>query len=206
MKKLFLAGLMALISVSLSAQVFVGGSASVDTDGSKVGDTVIKGDTNIYLRLNGGYILQDNFLVGARLGLGPNFDEDTNGFDLSLAPYVRYRVFELGPVGVWAEAELYAGLSTSKTTHVDNSVSKTNTLSFGLGLAPVLTYPLNEHITLEATLDFVSLDLSTSTIKGKDISPDGSQVFEDDPVSFSNLFVKGGSTSGLVSLGFTYKF
>ena len=170
MKKLLLTALLGLaVSVSMSAQIFVGGqlgiNATSNTD-KNVNPVVTTSNTTVSVLPNVGYILNDKMLVGARVGL--NFGStgaNNSTFGLGLQPYLRYKVLNIGKFSLAAEANV--GIATSTTTNKIGGVgvNKVSNFNFSLGAVPVVLYQLNEHIALEADINVLNFDLVNTDLK-----------------------------------------
>jgi hypothetical protein len=126
MKKVFLTLALVLTTVVASAQWYVGGGLGF----SKQGDA-----TNINLKPEAGYKINDAWTVGAEVELDWVKDGDTA---LTLTPYVRYTVLTAGEFSAYAE-----GYVDFKTMDAEG---------MGLGIRPVIAYNLTENWTIAAKL------------------------------------------------------
>ncbi len=216
MKKLFLVALLGLaFSVSMSAQFFVGGQVSVNTASNtnkNVNPAVTASNTTVSILPNLGYKINDDMCVGGRVGLefgsaGPN----NSTFGFGIQPYFRYTVLTFGHFSVAAEANV--GITTRTVTNRTPQVAtaRQSNFDFALGAVPVLLYQLNKHITLEANISVLNLNLSFGSIKGTNTPEGGNPVTTQDQSTFN--FGLGANTNsvfanglGAVTLGFTYAF
>ena len=126
MKKVFLTLALVLTTVVASAQWYVGGGLGF----SKQGDA-----TNINLKPEAGYKINDAWTVGAEVELDWVKDGDTA---LTLTPYVRYTVLTAGEFAAYAE-----GYVDFKTMDAEG---------MGLGIRPVIAYNLTENWTIAAKM------------------------------------------------------
>ena len=216
MKKLLLTALLGLaVSVSMSAQIFVGGqlgiNATRNTD-KNVNPVVTTSNTTVSVLPNVGYILNDKMLVGARVGL--NFGStgaNNSTFGLGLQPYLRYKVLNIGKFSLAAEANV--GIATSTTTNKIGGVgvNKVSNFNFSLGAVPVVLYQLNEHIALEADINVLNFDLGFGSVKETN-TPEGGNAFTVRDEGDFNLGLGANSNNifgaglGAVIVGFTYAF
>lgn len=216
MKKLILVAILGLAaSVSMSAQIFVGGqlgiNATSNTD-KNVNPVVTTSNTTVSVLPNVGYILNDKMLVGARVGL--NFGStgaNNSTFGLGLQPYLRYKVLNIGKFSLAAEANV--GISTSTTTNKIGGVgvNKVSNFNFSLGAVPVVLYQLNEHIALEADINVLNFNLGFGSSKETN-TPEGGSPFTIKDESNFNLGLGASSNSvfaggiGAIVVGFTYAF
>lgn len=215
MKKLILF-IAAITSMALmaDAQVFVGGSASLGYNGGNTTVSNVKADDEskfgISVAPTVGYYFEDNFLAGARVAVsydrktvpGTLYDTKTSSTQWGIEPFARYRMGELHNFGLWAECNAFYGRETGKVKAGNTTTDNDPVGTWGINLLPVLTYTVNSHITLETSLNVLSLGYQGSHSESDDgksetntskfsFSADGNDVFGD---------------LGLVNIGFTYKF
>lgn len=209
MKKLFILVAAALLSISANAQWYVGGTLGLNVDGNKTTSAVSTSNSTDFkfnLAPEVGYYLSDKLAVGGFLNINTGFNnskneaiEDTEDgltrFGWSIEPYVKYKFWGIGKFGIWGQAGVWIGTSTTKVkAAADSSVP---TVNYGIEVLPVLTYDLNEHFTLDAYIDCVSLSYNGSCHNDK----------KNDIKSTSNSFGLGAATRGqILSVGFHYNF
>ena len=216
MKKVILAVFAALMSLSLSAQIYVGGSASFDagstTNKLNSPSTTIK-TTNLLINPMVGYILTDNLSAGARLNIGFNTNTGVNQkyFGFGINPFVRYELLELGRFHILAEGGANFFTSATTTTYTNIGYDKDSATTFGLYAEPVLTFDLTDQIALEAGLNCARLGFNVTG--NKSIShvnnPAGDLTTRDDSDADFGLGVNGYNligTLGAITVGVTYKF
>ncbi len=204
----------AAMTFTANAQIFVGGSAGLNFNGGNTTTNGTKTDkeskVGFTVAPNVGWYFADNFLAGARLGLG--YDKDTtpgaladtkkSSFTWALQPYARYRFAEWNSFGLWSEVNLGLGRTTGKTEVGNISTDNNPVLAWGLHVLPVLTYSVNEHLCLETSLNFLTLGYEGSYTKNDD------KTYEENASSFTF----GASANdvigaiGQVKVGFTYRF
>lgn len=212
MKKLFILVAAALLSISANAQWYVGGRLGLDVNGNKTTSAVGTSnstDFNFNLAPEVGYFLSDKLAVGgflninagsrdtkvnAEIGEGDTGMNYTN-FGWSIEPYVKYKFWGIGKFGIWGQAGVWIGTSTTKAKGAANS--PVPSVNYGIEVLPVLTYSLNEHFTLDAYIDCVSLSYNGTSYNDK----------KNDIKSTSNSFGLGAATRGqILSVGFHYNF
>ena len=135
MKKLLLVLTVGLLAAfSANAQWYVGGSLSIqpgaatDKDGNDALGLEIAPEV--------GYILNDKMAIGATLSYDNTFFG--GGSIFSIAPYFRYFLLEMGPVSLFVDGQLeldFANMGGESQT------------GFGVGVAPGLSIPLNDHLS-----------------------------------------------------------
>ena len=205
----------AAISFSANAQYFVGGTVGLGFDGGK---TTIDGTSsdnqskfNLTVAPNIGYCFADNFLAGVRFGVNydktttPGVTSDTvaSEFAWAIQPYARYRFGEWNRFGLWSEVNAGIQRETGKTETGSISTKSDPVLGWAINVLPVLTYSIDEHLTLETSLNFLSLGYEGSYTKDED------KTYEATDASFSfgaNSNDVFGSAIGQIKVGFTYKF
>ncbi|MBO4635386.1 MAG: hypothetical protein J5669_08460 [Bacteroidales bacterium] len=213
MKKVILAAAAALLSLSLNAQIFVGGQVGITTNSNVNKLTNNTASTSdIVIAPNAGYVFSDDFAAGVRvpINFGSNGVNDKT-FGIGVNPYARYVIFRLGNFGISAEAGIRFNTTTETITTPNVAVRKITDTEIGIEVLPVLTYGLTDHITLEANLNIARL--AFTNVSSKDATtPNGGN--ENVTVDSSNTgFNLGANTNdvfgagvGAVTIGFTYKF
>ena len=216
MKKIFVTlAAIAALSFNANAQYFVGGNVGIGFNGGK---TTIDGTSSdnqsavsFTIAPNVGYYFADNFLAGARVGVaydkttipGAISDSEKSSCTWAIQPYARYRFGEWNRFGLWSEVNAGIQRQTGKT--VTGSINDKDNPVFGwaINVLPVLTYSVNEHLTLETSLDFLTFGYEGTYTRDED------KTYEITDSSFSfgansnDIF---GSAVGQIKVGFTYKF
>ena len=115
-------------------------------------------------------------------------DNKTSNFTWSINPYTRYCLVDVNGFGLWIEGLVSLGTSAaSKTKYYeaeydgtkhnenaddlnkkDKNAPKYSCFNGGLYIQPVLTYAVTEHFRLEASLDFLGVNLSGTAQKVTD--------------------------------------
>ena len=214
MKKVLLAAFAALLSVTLSAQIYVGGTFNITTTSNEdnLANTSAKTST-ITLAPHAGYWLSDKMAVGGYLNLAlgsPAYK--TSRFGFGITPYVRYVLLSFDKLNLLAEGGINFFTQTDKDTSMPGGYVKDTDVTFGIYAEPVVTYALNDKFTLEAGLNLARLAFSTTS--SKEINhvdnPAGDTTIIDDKSTRFNL---GATTNdifgggiGMINIGFTYNF
>lgn len=107
MKKIILMAVMAVATLTASAQVYVAGAFDLGVNSVKLGDADAVSTTNFSLSPEVGYNFNEMWAVGAELGFGVSKTDDVDAItSWRVSPYVRCTFGELGS-GVKMFAEAY---------------------------------------------------------------------------------------------------
>ena len=170
MKKILLTFVAAFVAVSVSAQLYVGGSLGLAS--TKIGDSDAKTTYKILPEV--GYNLNESLAFGAVLGWGkgnPVSIENTAGMDsyFTVNPYVRYTFMNYRFVNVFVDG------GVGYTHYNDADASLVN-----IGLAPGVSINLNEHLSFETHVGFLGWKhVEPKTGKGSDafgLAVDGNNI------------------------------
>ena len=104
---------------------------------------------------------------------------------IKIAPFARYKIFSIGSFDVLAKGTIF--FESAKVDNADASVD-----SYGIAIAPVVTYSINETWSIGCTLNFAEIGYSHA--KGDD------KIGEVDEFGF-NL-----NDGSIISVGFSYHF
>jgi len=170
MKKILLTFVAAFVAVSVSAQLYVGGSLGLAS--TKIGEGDAKTTYKILPEV--GYNLNESLAFGAVLGWGkgnPVSIENTAGMDsyFTVNPYVRYTFMNYRFVNVFVDG------GVGYTHYNDADASLVN-----IGLAPGVSINLNEHLSFETHVGFLGWKhVEPKTGKGSDafgLAVDGNNI------------------------------
>ena len=189
MKKIILSVLfVAMMAVYAQAQLFVGGSIGADYTAYKYtfGSTTEKGDALFAFEFNPmlGFDLSDRMGIGATLNLGmfTVSDREDPPFKLKalmygVSPFVRNAVLYSGNLSLLLETKVsFLGVNT-KSSYESQTVDGPKILSYGLSVAPVLSYSLTDRLFLEARVNLFRLSIGQAVIKDVDDDKDISTFF-----------------------------
>ena len=138
MKKLFIAVVAAFIGFSANAQLYVGGNIGFTSNSDA-------GRTSVTILPEVGYSIADNMAVGAVVGYDYYGTKDVSSYgNFVLQPYFRYTFLELGPVNVFADAQLQLGFWNTNNKVLD---TKDNGTTFGIGIAPGIAIPVSDNLS-----------------------------------------------------------
>lgn len=146
MKKLFIAVVAAFIGFSANAQLYVGGNIGLTSNADAK-------TTSFSLLPEVGYSLDDNMSFGAVVGFTSYAKKDNyTDTNFILQPYFRYTFLELGPVKVFADAQLQLDFWNNKIYLTDNTTNTTSGTNFGIGIAPGIAIPVSDNLSFVAHL------------------------------------------------------
>ena len=155
MKKSLLALLfaVALAVPALAENMWIGGSIGYHNDSPKDGDSV----SSYYIAPEFGYSLDEKMDIGIDIAYGYDEAGTTKFFSgtdkvtsLGIAPFIRYKMFEIGDFAFLAKGSIF--YESDKFDAADTSIT-----SYGLRIVPVVTYSINETWSIGATLDFAKI-------------------------------------------------
>lgn len=158
MKKLVLSALVAVCTLSASAQSWVGGEVGFNSSTTKLGGAKTTA-TTFTVAPEVGFTLNDKIDLAVQVGyghashndkiLGAEIGDFERANAVEVHPYVRYTYARTGALSFFIDGGLnYA------TAHVKGFDKNANT--FGVGFQPGLAYGLGEKVTLVAHLGDIS--------------------------------------------------
>ena len=185
MKKIILSVLfVAVVAVYAQAQLFVGGSIGADYTAYKYtsGSTTEKGPALFSVEFNPmlGFDLSERMGIGATLNLGMFNVSDRDdppsklkALMYGVSPFVRNVVLYSGNLAFLIETKFsFLGFNT-KSSYESQTIDGPKILSYGLSVAPVLSYSLTDRLYLEARVNLLRFSIGQAVIKedeDKDIS------------------------------------
>ena len=164
MKKILMTLVAAFVSVSMSAQYYVGGGVGFRT-GTTTNEVTTAGiKTSTDLKNNGfsivpeiGMKLDDKMAIGVALGYANSKSESNptttykiNEFEI--APYFRYTLATWGNLSLFTDAQfrVLTGKETTETTGAADVETKLN--EWGIFIIPGISYQLNDKFNFVAKL------------------------------------------------------
>ena len=160
MKKIFAIALVAMMTMTANAQVYVGGGIGFQTS-SNDGNS----ETTIKILPEIGYSINDKFDIALTIGLShansngdyfegsQNFDvvggafDDVNRNAFTLNPYVRYKFAKTGDFTFFIDG----GFSFTRIHYSNNYLgAENNANQWALGFKPGISYGLTDKVSLVA--------------------------------------------------------
>lgn len=210
MKKSLLALLfaVALVVPAVAENMWVGGSLGYQNASVKSGPDGDVDANSFTIAPEFGYSLDETWDIGLDLSYrsGKNDAGDfinnvpvvykgyeTSGF--GIAPFARYHVGQIAGIDVMIKGSLFYNSTTVKEFTSDGDATVN---SYGIAIAPVISYSINERWSIGATLNFLELGYAHSS--SSDIKGSSGDDYSCDEFGFN---VNDGS---LISIGFSYHF
>lgn len=167
MKKFFLMIAVALVSLTASAQVYVGGEVGVwrNSDANH---------TSLTINPEVGYQLSDKWDLGIGIDYSHNYSKGLKVNAFGVDPYARWSFAKFGPVSLFLD--MTAGVSTYKTKFRDNDASDANT-AWRVGVTPGVKVALAKNIDFVAHCGFLGYRDSDDAYEGGTLSPYGEDGF-----------------------------
>ena len=160
MKKIFAVALVAMMTMTVNAQVYVGGGVGFQT-------TSQDGNSETFFKLvpEIGYNLDENWAVGIAVGYGEhkttlksgNLKTTAKVKAFEIAPYARYTFAKFDKVNLFVDG-------TVDYLHTDNAGDKNNT--FSIGLKPGVAVNLNDKLSFVAHAGFLGWTTSKPDVDG----------------------------------------
>ena len=196
-----------LCSGNASAQDYIGGSVSILGSASRDASSETTQSNSIKVAPDLGWYFGDNWAFGIRPSVGfrtSNFNENSQGrlFSLGFNPYARYLLLDYNRFGLWAEASPEIGIQRewSRTSGGDWE-SGNRIFHYNIQLVPVLTYQLNDHISLESRLNLFSL-----AFVGSHTTHDDGYIHDSFSYGLSATTKDVTGTLENITIGLLYKF
>ena len=160
MKKIFAVALVAMMTMTVNAQVYVGGGVGFQT-------TSQDGNSETFFKLvpEIGYNLDENWALGIAVGYGEhkttlksgNLKTTAKVKAFEIAPYARYTFAKFDKVNLFVDG-------TVDYLHTDNAGDKNNT--FSIGLKPGVAVNLNDKLSFVAHAGFLGYQNSKDDYEG----------------------------------------
>ncbi len=154
MKKIFALALLAVMAISASAQIHVGGTVNAWRNGSEH-------ETTLTIMPEVSYTLSDKLLVGTEIGWNHRHEHGVNNNLFGIAPYLRYTYLKSGIVSLFVDGgfNVFAG-----KTSWDGGDSDTAT-TFGIGFKPGVAFAVSEKVSLVAKFGFLGYEGANDAAK-----------------------------------------
>lgn len=146
MKKILTLALLAIASVTASAQVYVGGSFSLERN-------TTKNETNFTIAPEIGHNLSPKTALGGTLEFTHNYADGLSSTIFSVNPYFRYKFLHAANGRFTAFLDTTAGIGLGNAKY---SGDKSDTaVAWDFGFKPGIAYDLSKHFTIVAHLGFI---------------------------------------------------
>jgi outer membrane protein len=172
----FLIILFSFFCISLNAQVFIGGNFGFNTinDKTDYGGTTTDKTSNYSLSLspNVGKFLSDKFAIGLALdislsvnttGVNPETINKTSSLGGSL--FLRYYAIKWNKLSVFGQGNIGLAFSNSSTKSGGSTSDGPKATKLYLSVYPGISYDINDKLSLETSLNILSLGYNYITTK-----------------------------------------
>lgn len=236
MKKIFITLAFIASAFFCQAQFFLGGNLGFDIQNGKVNVGSFSKDlpktTTFIIAPNVGYMFSDMWGAGIELGYAlnstkekeevlyydPYYNEEyiktvetTTSINVwTIAPYLRCVFAKFDQVNLYADLKFAFAGGSSKFKESGTTKDGPKIFNMDIGIVPGITYNLNEHISLNANLNLLSLGYKMSKTtevdpeeKGYGYPADGGEI---ETVTTENNFGIGINYPTLLTVGFFYNF
>lgn len=144
MKKLLLTLLVAVMGLTASAQIYVGGEVGFwrNTDANK---------TNFKIIPEIGYVLSDKWAIGTTIGYDYTYNKGVKDNAVEVAPYARYTAVKFGAVSIFLDGGF--GFSTHK--YSGDGIDSDSYNAWYVGIRPGVDVKLSKNIDFVAHCGFL---------------------------------------------------
>ncbi len=169
-------GLLIFLCFSLNAQVFIGGNFSFKASGGSIDDGSTTTDKissfSIDLLPKVGKFMSEEVAVGAALSISyghvrmPGVNEVVSkSHTVGIVPFMRYYPLKINKFSIYGQANVGLLFTGSNTKSGGTTTDGPSTTSFYINVFPGLAYELNERLSLETSLNFLSFGYHNNTTK-----------------------------------------
>jgi outer membrane protein len=175
-RELLLIVLFSFFYVGLRAQIFVGGNVGFNTSNNEMNNgTTTTAKSSGYefdLSPNAGKFISEKFAIGIELNIslsgsksGTVTEIKSKSSSIGVSPFLRYYAIKWNKFSVYGQGNVGLNFSKSSTETGGRTTDGPKTTLSYLNISPGLSYDISEKISLETSLDFLSLGYYFSTTK-----------------------------------------
>jgi len=195
----------ALVVPALAENMWVGGDFSYGSDNFKF-EEYSQSATSWSIEPEFGYSLNEKWDIGLDLAyiskqgvtdlfgydITKNFNTTLDTKEFGIAPFARYHVAQIAGIDIMFKGSVFYAKGDAKDNRWGEEIKYS---AYGVKIAPVISYSINETWSIGATLDFAELSYTHAEIDDdSEITPKADQFGFD---------LNNGS---LISIGFSYHF
>lgn len=210
MKKIALLMVLVLTSfVASNAQFFIGGGFGLNGEGGsyKNGGEKEKtpGEVSFYFAPQVGYMLSDDFGIGAYLSL--NFEKENNHADpatirksssFGFAPFARYYAFRFKKFSFYGEAQALIALGSSKSEYDGEVSDGPKTTELGFHVTPGIAFDISNRFQLMARINAFGLGMYHQISKNDETDVTATTTDFGFDVSMNSIVTSGNITIGAI--------
>jgi len=168
----YLIVLFSFFCISLNAQVFIGGNFGFNTSNHKTGDGNKTSNYSLNLSPNIGKFLSEKFAIGAALDIslsgnttGVNPENTSKSYSLGGSLFLRYYAIKWDKFSVFGQGNIGLALSNSRTKVDGSTTDGPKTTELYLSVYPGLSYDISDKLSLQTSLNILSLGYNYTTTK-----------------------------------------
>ncbi len=229
MKKIVVAVVVAMCSLTANAQYWIGGNvgfSQLEDSGNESFTASNDRPLRLYFGPNVGYDFNDKWALAISLSYSRSETDNNTRYNdayfgdhstinsFSVTPYVRYSFAKSGMVSFFVDGGMSFGWGKDDTNSVteytdgkkrdQSQVEKTN--SFSIGLRPGMLINLSDHIALEMSLGFLGYTHEKRKYDKSGYISDNDPSYSNSSVSQTNNGFGFCENGGNVNFGVIWKF
>ena len=168
----FLIVLFSFFCITLNAQVFIGGNFGFNTTNNKTGDGNKTSSYGLNLSPIVGKFLSDKFAIGVALDMslsgntsGVNPETTSKSSILGGSLFLRYYAIKWDKFSVFGQGNIGLAFANSSTKVNGSTTDGPKTTELYLSVYPGLSYDINDKLSLQTSLNILSLGYNYTTTK-----------------------------------------
>jgi hypothetical protein len=168
----FLIVLFSFFCISINAQVFIGGNFGFNTSNHKTGDGNKTSNYSLNLSPNVGKFLSEKVAIGAALDIsisgntaGVNPENTSKSSSLGGSLFLRYYAIKWDKFSVFGQGNIGLAFSNSSSKVDGSTTDGPKSTELYLSVYPGLSYDINDKLSLQTSLNILSLGYNYTTTK-----------------------------------------
>lgn len=164
--------LFSFFCISLNAQVFIGGNFGFNTTNHKSGDGNKTSNYSFNLSPSVGKFLSEKFAIGAALDIslsgntaGVNPENTSNSSSLGGSLFLRYYAIKWDKFSVFVQGNIGLAFSNSISKVDGSTTDGPKNTELYLSVYPGLSYDISDKLSLQTSLNILSLGYNYTTTK-----------------------------------------
>lgn len=168
-----------LATTGLKAQMYIGGGFGINTIGGKFDNgnqvTDKPSEFNFNFSPEFGKFLSEKTAIGVSLNLGLSVKNNNAAVEtidteteFGISPYLRYYAITAGKFSVFGQGNIGFAYAVTKSKNGETTTDGPKHTQFAFTVLPGLAYELNDKISLETSMNILSLGYVVSTATSGD--------------------------------------